>query len=74
MLISWSTPPKYDRFPSERNYIYMGDKLTDLLYKGQNCTAVLRLDRTCICGGNSMLVDFSGIKVVALIGRLRAVK
>lgn len=74
-MITWSTPPKYERFPAERCYLYMGDKLTDLTYKGQNCKAVLREDLKCIRGRNSnMLVEFNGIKVVVLAKRLRAVK
>lgn len=75
MPISWSTSPKYERFPAERWYIYKGDKLTDLTYKGQNCKAVLREGNRCITDRSSnMLVEFNGVKVVVLAKRLRAVK
>lgn len=74
-MISWSTSPKYLRFPTERCYLYMGDKLTDSAYKGQNCKAVLRPDLKCIRGRNSnMLVEFNGVKVVVLAKRLRAMR
>lgn len=70
--MNWSTAPKYNIFPSERPYVYLGDKLTDSRYKGHNCTAVLRSDHRCIRGRNAnMLVDFNGVKVVVLAKRLR---
>lgn len=75
MKVSWSPAPKYERFPAERWYIYKGDKLTDLTYKGQTCKAVLREDNRCIRGLDSnMLVEFSGVKVVVSAKRLRVVK
>lgn len=75
MMVTWSTAPKYERFPTERRYLYMGDKLTDSAYKGHACKAVLREDLKCIRGRNSnMLVEFNGVKVVVLAKRLRAVK
>lgn len=74
MPVSWSTSLKYDRFPAERCYTYIGDKLTDSTYRGQNCKAVLRPDLKCIRGRNSnMLVEFNGVKVVVLAKRLRAI-
>lgn len=74
-MVSWSSSPKYLRFPAERCYLYIGDKLTDLTYKGQACKAVLREDLKCIRGRNSnMLVEFNGVKVVVLAKRLRAIR
>lgn len=44
--------------PPPRHYTYRGDRLTDPALKGAPCSAVLRPDGTCICGGSKMLVLF----------------
>lgn len=55
-------------------YIYLGDRLTDGKFKGQQCSAV-RIDNKCVRGKNSnMLVEFSGgEKVIVLARRLRKI-
>ncbi len=56
-------------------YTYLGDKLTDVAYKGQMCSAV-RKDGKCIRGRNgNMLVFFeNGDKCVVLGRLLRKIK
>lgn len=52
-------------------YKYLGDRLTDPKYKGQECSAILRPDGKCIRGRNgSMLVKFVTGETVVVIGRL----
>lgn len=54
-----------------RAYIYLGDRLTDPMLRGERCLAVLRPDGKCIRGKNgSMLVEFSGGRKANVIGRL----
>ncbi|MEO3407547.1 hypothetical protein AAFN85_26755 [Mucilaginibacter sp. CAU 1740] len=57
-------------------YIYLGDRLTDPVLKGQRCKAVRRADGKCIRGRNgSMLVKFAGnIKCVVIGRQLRKIK
>lgn len=57
-------------------YVYLGDRLTDPIRKGQSCKAVRRADGKCIRGGNgSMLVEFSDGTTCVIIGRqLRKIK
>ena len=59
-----------------QQYKYLGDRLTDPLFKGQTCSAVRRLDEKCIRGKNgNMLVKFESGKLVVVIARmLRKVK
>lgn len=54
-------------------YKYLGDRLTDLKYKGQLCDAVKKPNGKCIRGknGNFLVVFASGEKVVVLGRRLR---
>lgn len=52
-------------------YRYLGDRLTDLKYKGAACEAVRRADGKCIRGKNgSMLVRFVNGETANVIGRL----
>ncbi len=52
-------------------YKYLGDRLTDPIYKGQLCSAIKRNEK-CIRGKNgNMLVDFCGRKVVVIARLLR---
>lgn len=52
-------------------YIYLGDRNTDLSLKQKSCKAVKRNDGKCIRGKNgSMLVEFDGGKKMVVIGRL----
>ncbi len=57
-------------------YIYYGDKLTDVTYKQQLCSAVRQSTGKCIRGRNSnMLVQFkNGTKAVILARLLRKTK
>lgn len=57
-------------------YTYLGDRLTDSLFKGQPCQAVRRHDGKCIRGKNgNMLVRFSSGESVVVLGRqLRKIK
>jgi hypothetical protein len=51
-------------------YVYLGDKNTDLSLKGKSCFAVRRADGKCIRGRNgSMLVSFGETKMV-VVGRM----
>jgi hypothetical protein len=51
-------------------YIYLGDRNTELSLKGKACSAVRRPDGKCIRGKNgSMLVTFGETKMV-VVGRL----
>jgi len=53
-------------------YKYLGDRLTDSLYKGQQCSAIRNSRGKCIRGKNSnMLVSFNGKPVVILARLLR---
>jgi len=57
------------------NYKYLGDRFTDLTYKGQECQAVRRPDGKCIRGKNgNMLVSFNGKLVVVIARLLRKIK
>ncbi len=52
-------------------YMYLGDKLTDAKYKGNNCLAVRRNDGKCIRGKNgNMLVKFTTGQTVNVVARL----
>ena len=54
-----------------RMYVYLGDRQTDPLLKGQRCMAVVRTDGKCIRGRNgAMLVKFESGRVANIIGRL----
>jgi hypothetical protein len=54
-------------------YIYLGDKHTDIKWKGLECKAVKKNGK-CIRGRNSnMLVSFNGVFVVVLARRLRKI-
>jgi hypothetical protein len=54
------------------NYIYLGDRFTDLSLKNQPCTAVKKPNGKCIRGRNSnMLVEINGVKTVILGRRLK---
>ncbi len=56
-------------------YIYLGDKLTQRVLKGQKCRAIRRHDGKCIRGRNgNMLVEIEGIPVVILARHLRKIK
>lgn len=57
-------------------YIYLGDRFTDIGYKGMKCKAVRRSNGKCIRGKNSnMLVEFeNGSKAVILARLLRKTK
>jgi hypothetical protein len=55
-------------------YKYLGDRLTDDKYKGQECEAVRNAAGKCIRGRNgSMLVSFNGINVVVIARKLRKI-
>ena len=55
-------------------YRYLGDRLTDPKYKGQQCEAVRNVNGKCIRGRNgSMLVSFSGTTVVVIARLLRKI-
>jgi hypothetical protein len=58
------------------DYIYHGDKLTDVLFKKKPCKAVRKENGKCIRGKNSnMLVEFeNGIQVVIMARTLRKIK
>ncbi|MBN8825089.1 MULTISPECIES: hypothetical protein [unclassified Spirosoma] len=54
-----------------RNYIYLGDRLTDPLLIKQPCTAVLQPNGKCTRGKTgTMLVEFANGRLVNVIGRL----
>lgn len=54
-----------------QQYIYIGDRLTDMTLKGQLCTAILRADGKTIRGKNgSMLVQFDDGRTAVVIARL----
>jgi hypothetical protein len=56
-------------------YIYLGDRLTDVCWKGKECNAVRKPNGKCIRGRNSnMLVSFDGVKVNVLARLLRKIK
>jgi hypothetical protein len=58
----------------ERNYIYLGDRMTDPSLKGVLCKAVLRADGKCIRGKNgNILVSFSGKRAVVVARLLRKI-
>lgn len=58
-----------------KEYIYLGDKLTDPELKGKQCSAVRRKDGKCIRSKMAtMLVDFGNRKCVVLARRLRKIK
>ena len=58
-----------------KEYIYLGDKLTDPELKGKECSAVRRKDGKCIRSKiATMLVDFGDRKCVVLARRLRKIK
>ncbi len=63
--------------PSDRWYVYLGDRLTREDLRGARCRAVLRADGKCICSRHSgtMLVEFeSGERSNVLRRRLRKVE
>ncbi|HEY0433173.1 MAG TPA: hypothetical protein VGC95_04840 [Chitinophagaceae bacterium] len=52
-------------------YRYLGDKNTNVLYRGSLCEAVRRPDGKCIRGRNAnMLVRFDDGRMVVVIARL----
>jgi len=54
------------------NYKYLGDRLTSIELKGQQCEAVRRSDGKCIRGRNgTMLVSFNGIQHTVIARLLR---
>jgi hypothetical protein len=56
-------------------YVYLGDRSTAQLYKGQKCKAVFRADGKCIRGKNgNMLVSFREVQVVVQARLLRKIK
>ena len=56
-------------------YVYLGDRSTPELYKGQKCIAVRRADGKCVRGKNgNMLVSFDGTKVVVVARLLRKLR
>lgn len=58
-----------------KRYKYLGDRATDVRFKGKECEAILRPDGKCIRGKNgSMLVSFDEIKTVVIARLLRKVK
>lgn len=70
MKIVYTLNAKY--FYKERTYRYIGDRNTDVVYKGAVCKAVLRADGKCIRGKNgNMLVSFGNRKVVVVARLLR---
>lgn len=53
-------------------YKYLGDRLTDIKYRGVICEAVRRPDGKCIRGKNgNMLVAFDGKPVIVVARLLR---
>lgn len=59
----------------DKQYKYLGDKLTDPALKGQLCEAVRRPDGKCIRGRNgNMLVAFENKQAVVIARLLRKVK
>ena len=57
------------------DYIYLGDRLTDMSLKNRECKAVRRKDGKCIRSKMStMLVSFDGIIHNILARRLRKIK
>ena len=56
-------------------YVYLGDRSTGVLYKGQQCKGVRRADGKCIRGKNgNMLVSFHKTLVVVQARLLRKIK
>jgi hypothetical protein len=56
-------------------YVYLGDRSTSELYKGQKCKAIRRASGKCIRGRNgNMLVSFNAVKVVVQARLLRKLK
>jgi hypothetical protein len=52
------------------DYRYRGDRLTDVTFRGETCTAVRRGDGKCVRGRNgSMLVRFLDGRVAVVLGR-----
>lgn len=52
-------------------YKYLGDRLTDPKFKGQQCEAVRNVNGKCIRGKNSnMLVRFTSGETVVILARL----
>lgn len=63
------------RLKMEKEYNYLGDRLTDPCLVGQQCRAILRENGKCIRSKNgSMLVSFNGKVVIVLARRLRKIK
>lgn len=55
----------------EMDYIYLGNRLTRPELRRMPCRAVRRLNGKCIRGRNgNMLVEFSGVGKVVVLGRL----
>ena len=53
---------------SRVEYMYLGDRITDSLLKGNRCKAVRRADGKCIRGVNgSMLVEFTDLQLRAVV-------
>jgi hypothetical protein len=54
---------------SEREYVYLGDRLTDPRLAGQRCEAVLNSRGKCMTGGSKMLAVFANGEVVIVLRR-----
>lgn len=53
------------------DYIYHGDRHTDVRFKKQNCNAVRRENGKCIRGRNgNFLVEFENGERAVVVGRL----
>ena len=58
-----------------QEYVYLGDRSTERLYKGEKCKAVRRNNGKCIRGRNgNMLVRFNEMQVVVQARLLRKIK
>jgi hypothetical protein len=57
------------------DYIYLGDKLTDLSLRGRPCNKVVNSRGKCIVGRlSTMLVSFDGVLYNVLRRQLRKIK
>lgn len=55
-------------------YKYLGDRMTDPKFKGQQCEAIRNKAGKCIRGKNgNMLVSFNGLPVVVIARLLRKI-
>ena len=52
-------------------YKYLGDRFSDIKFKGMPCKAIRRSDGKCIRGKNSnMLVEFEDGTITVILARL----